>query len=141
MIVGDIVPGFEEYGESCRAELQDARWIPRLDHDDPTLASAYSAARVFALPSWFETPGLAALEAALAGTPVVVTPWGCTREYFGEHARYARPDRPRELDRAIRDAWDEGPNPGLAECVETRYLWAAVARSTAELYEKVVRHS
>ncbi len=36
----------------------------RLDHDDPLLASAYAAARVFALPSWFETPGLAALEAA-----------------------------------------------------------------------------
>ena len=31
----------------------------RLDHHDPLLTSAYAAARVFALPSWFETPGLA----------------------------------------------------------------------------------
>ena len=43
------------------------RWLGASDHDDPLLASAYAAARVFALPSWFETPGLAALEAALAG--------------------------------------------------------------------------
>ena len=56
------------------------------DHDDPLLASAYAAARVFALPSWFETPGLAALEAALAGARWSITPFGCTREYFGDHA-------------------------------------------------------
>ena len=42
-------------------------WLGRLDHHDPLLASAYAAARVFALPSWFETPGLAALEAGPGG--------------------------------------------------------------------------
>ena len=73
------------------------------------LASAYAAARVLALPSWFETPGLAALEAALAGCAVVVTPFGCTREYFGDRVEYARPDRPAEIGRAILRAWRDGP--------------------------------
>jgi glycosyltransferase involved in cell wall biosynthesis len=137
VVVGDTVPGREAYAEACRRASDQTMWLPRIDHDDPLLASAYAAAKVFALPSWFETPGLAALEAAIAGTPVVVTPWGCTREYFGDLAHYARPDRPREIDRAIRDAWDVGPKAGLAERVETRYLWAAAARSTAELYETI----
>jgi len=137
VVIGDVVPGHEAYAEACRRASDRTKWVPRIEHGDPLLASAHAAARVFALPSWFETPGLAALEAALAGTAVVVTPWGCTREYFGDLARYARPDRPAEIDRAIRDAWDEGPKAGLAERVETRYLWAAVARCTAELYEKI----
>jgi glycosyltransferase involved in cell wall biosynthesis len=137
VIIGDVVPGHEDYASSCRTEGTHTRWVPRLDHDDPRLASAYASARVFALPSWFETPGLSALEAGLAGTAVVVTPWGCTREYFGELARYARPDRPVDLDRALRQAWDEGPKAGLAERIKTRYLWASVARSTAELYEEI----
>ena len=90
------------------------RWLGAIDHDDPRLASAYAAARVFALPSWFETPGLAALEAALAGAAVVITPLGCTREYFGDRVEYARPDRPAELRRAIERAWVKGPDPRLA---------------------------
>src|SRR4051795_3125182 len=81
------------------------RWLGTGEHEDPILASAYASARVFALPSWFETPGLAALEAALAGCAVVVTPFGCTREYFGDWVLYARPDRPRAIARALVRAW------------------------------------
>ncbi len=108
-----------------------------LDHDDPLLASAYAAARVLALPSWFETPGLVALEAALAGAAVVVTPFGCAREYFGPLAVYARPDRPLELIDALRQAWETRADPNLAGHVAARFLWSEVARRTAEVYDQV----
>ncbi len=138
VVIGDMVPGHEAYGDACRREGQGVlRWLPRIAHDDPLLASAYAAARVFALPSWFETPGLAALEAALAGCPVVLTPFGCTREYFGDRVRYARPDRPAEIARAIATAWASGPHPDLATHVERHYLWSAVARETSEAYDRV----
>ena len=112
-------------------------WLPARDHRDPLLASAYAAARVFALPSWFETPGLAALEAALAGTAIVITPHGSTREYFGDRVRYARPDRVGEIASAIRQAWDHGPDPRLADFIAAHYLWPRVARKTAEVYDAV----
>ena len=100
VVIGDAPPGRESYLSACRAAgAGSVRWLPAVDHDDPVLASAYAAARVVALPSWFETPGLVALEAALAGRAVVVTPYGCTREYFGNRVEYARPDRPAELVR------------------------------------------
>ena len=114
-------------------------WLGHLEHDDPLLASAYAAARVFALPSWFETPGLAALEAALAGCAVAITPYGSTREYFGGLAAYARPDRPEEIRRALRTCWDHGPDPRLAPRVATHYLWPNVAQITAEVYDQVAR--
>jgi glycosyltransferase involved in cell wall biosynthesis len=136
--VGDAVPGQASYARACHQEGRGVvRWLPRLEHDDPLLASAYAAARVFALPSWFETPGLAALEAALAGCAVVLTPFGCTYEYFGESVRYARPDRPAEIGRALAAAWDEGPAPGLSVRVARSFLWSEVSRATAEVYDRV----
>ncbi len=140
VVLGDALPGYERYAADCRrAGSGFVRWVPRVDHDDPMLASAYAAARVLALPSWFETPGLVALEAALAGTAVVVTPHGCTREYFGDRVGYARPDRPEEIARAVRDAWASGPDPGLSAHVGAHYPWSEVARRTAEAYDHVTR--
>ena len=140
VVIGDALPGYEGYAADCqRAGAGFARWLPRVDHDDPLLESAYASARVLALPSWFETPGLVALEAALAGTAVVITPHGCTHEYFGDRVGYARPDRPSEIARAIADAWQSGPDPGLAAHVGSHYPWSEVARRTAEAYDQVTR--
>ena len=138
VVLGDPVPGHEAYAESCFAEAgRSLVRIPRMAHDDPRLPSIFSAASVFALPSRFETPGLAALEAALAGVPVVITPHGCTREYFGDHVEYARPDRPREIASALRNALRNGPSAGLGRIIRSGYLWSAVARRTAEVYDAV----
>jgi glycosyltransferase involved in cell wall biosynthesis len=140
VVIGDALPGYEAYAADCkRAGASFTRWLSRVDHDDPLLESAYAAARVLALPSWFETPGLVALEAALAGTAVVVTPHGCTREYFGDRVGYARPDRPLEIARSLTEAWNNGPDPSLSAHVEKHYPWSEVARLTAEAYEQVSR--
>jgi glycosyltransferase involved in cell wall biosynthesis len=140
VVFGAPPPGHEAYAATCRRVGGSAvRWLGAIDHDDPLLASAYAAARVFALPSWFETPGLAALEAALAGAAVVITPLGCTREYFGDRVAYARPDHPAELRRAIERAWARGADPRLATDIAAHYLWSNVARRTAEVYDQVVR--
>jgi glycosyltransferase involved in cell wall biosynthesis len=137
VVIGAAPPGHEGYARACRkAGENSVRWLGAREHDDPLLASAYAAARVFALPSWFETPGLAALEAALAGTAVVITPFGSTREYFGDRVAYARPDRPHTIGRAIEQTWD-GPDPRLAAEVAARFPWSEVARRTAEVYDQV----
>jgi glycosyltransferase involved in cell wall biosynthesis len=137
-VIGDATPGREGYLRDCRdAGGASVRWVPGLAHDDPLLASAYAAARVVALPSWFETPGLAALEGALAGAAVVVTPHGCAREYFGDRVEYARPERPKEVARALSRAWRAGPDPRLAPHVGAWFRWSDVALRTAEVYDQV----
>lgn len=55
------------------------------------LASAYATAKVHAIPSWFETPGLSSLEAAACGAVVLSTDQGCTKEYFLDKAVYIDP--------------------------------------------------
>jgi glycosyltransferase involved in cell wall biosynthesis len=138
-VVGAVVPGHGAYAEACRnAGAGFTRWVPGLPHDDPRLEQFYARSRVLALPSWFETPGLVALEAALAGCAVVITPYGSSREYFGPRVHYARPNRPVEIRQGIQAAWDEGPNPELAKWVKERFLWNHVAKQTAEVYDEVV---
>jgi glycosyltransferase involved in cell wall biosynthesis len=140
VVLGDVVPGHAAYHAACRRDGAGfVRFLPRVDHDDPLLASAYAASRVIALPTWFETPGLAALEGALAGRVVVITPYGCTREYFGDRVAYARPGRVAEIVHALGRAWDEGPDPSLPEHIQNHYLWGAVARTTAEVYDEIAR--
>jgi glycosyltransferase involved in cell wall biosynthesis len=138
--IGEPAPGRRDYARECRRAGEGfVSWLGRLEHDDPLLASAYAAAPVFAMPSWFETPGLAALEAALAGCAIAITPFGSTRDYFGGLAAYARPHRPEEIRRALRSCWDHGPDPRLAPWVATHYLWPNVAQITAEVYDQVAR--
>jgi glycosyltransferase involved in cell wall biosynthesis len=138
VIIGDATPEARGYFELCRREGgDDVLWVPALDHHDPLLASAYAAARVFALPSWFETPGLSALEAALAGTPIVITPFGSTREYFGDRALYAHPGKLGEIAEAVERQWSQGRDPRLASFVASHYLWPRVAQETAEVYDQV----
>ncbi len=138
VVIGDAPPVHARYARACRQAGTDfVHWLGGMDHDDPLLASAYAAARVFALPSWFETPGLAALEAALAGCAVMITPYGCTREYFGDRVEYARPDRPAEIRRAIARAWLMGPDLRLAPEIRAHYSWSVVAQRTAEIYDTV----
>jgi len=138
VVIGEAPPGQERYLRACSEDGgEGVTWFSPVEHDDPFLASAYAAARVFALPSWFETPGLSALEAALAGCAIVITPNGCTREYFGERVEYARPDRPAEIERALRSAWENGSDAGLASHIRANFLWSTVARRTAEVYDQV----
>ncbi len=136
--IGDAPAGFEGYDAECRrAGAGFVRRLPAFDHADPLLESAYAAARVFALPSWFETPGLAALEAAAAGAAVVITPFGCTHEYFHDDVEYARPDRAFEIARAIESAWRRVDDGALGERVARCFTWSVAARITAEAYDEV----
>ena len=73
----------------------------------------------------------------MSGCAVVVTPYGSAREYFGDRVRYARPGRTGEIARALGEAWEAGPDPALREHMRARFLWSDVARTTAEVYDRV----
>lgn len=138
VIIGSPAPGHEQYAKACRLAADDeVSFLGHIDRDDPMLASAYSACRCFALASWYETPSLAALEAALTGAPLVLPAGGCAREYFGPSARYVTPDDRRGIRDAVLSAFDESRSTELAELIRRQFSWRRVAEVTKAAYESL----
>lgn len=139
VIVGEAPPEHAEYESVCRKEAgPGVRFWGRIEHDDPLLASAYAACNCLILPSWFETPGLVALEAALTGAPLVLSDRGCGREYFGPHANYVNAADAGALRMTVLRAFHCRREPALADLVLQNFTWEHVARATRSAYATLV---
>jgi glycosyltransferase involved in cell wall biosynthesis len=139
VIIGRVT-GLE--GERCvkeAAQNKNILLIPGLDNDSKMLASAYAACEVFVLPSLFETPGIAALEAGLAGAKVVITTLGGTREYFGSKAQYVDPYSVESIRMGILSALNANRDKALQHHIKKEYLWRKVAEKTLAVYERVLK--
>jgi glycosyltransferase involved in cell wall biosynthesis len=139
VIIGRIEDN--EYGRTCVEKAKKNRrliMIDSLPNDSELLASAYAACDVFVLPSLFETPGIAALEAALAGANIVITKHGGTEEYFGGHAEYVDPTSWELIHHGIVTALNKPKNSALRTHIMEQYLWPRVAEKTLEVYESIL---
>jgi glycosyltransferase involved in cell wall biosynthesis len=139
VILGDAVPGHEAYYEACRREAgAPVKFLPRREHNDPLLASAYAACGCLALTSWFETPGLVALEAGMSGVPLVLPRGGSAEEYLGDRAEYVSPGDLRDIREKVLRALARPRDPELAQHVRQHYSWRAAARATREAYARLL---
>jgi len=107
-------------------------YIGNLNPASELLASAYAAAKVFVLPSYYETPGIAALEAALAGANIAITEIGTTKEYFREYAQYINPYSVKSIKEAIEKAYYMPRDKKLKEFVYKNYSEVSVAKKLVE---------
>ena len=92
------------YYQSCRA----AAWPGvefREEMRGPRLAAVYAAAKVHVLASWYETPGLASLEAAACGCRVVSTDRGARANTWAGRPGTARRRTPRRSGRRSWPPW------------------------------------
>lgn len=111
--------------------------LPPMPHQE--LGAAYKAARVHALVSWFETPGLSNLEAAAAGCNIVSTSVGPTREYFGNMAWYCDPNVPKSIEKALLSAYTSKKTSRLSKYVMKNFSWNEVAKQTYGVYKGLVK--
>jgi len=105
VIIGKVLD--TEEAHKIELELKKSKQIlliDELENDSPVLASAYAACDTFVLPSLFETPGIAALEAALAGAKVVITSYGGTKDYFKDFVTYVNSKSVASIKRGIEAA-------------------------------------
>ncbi|MTI88007.1 MAG: glycosyltransferase [Balneolaceae bacterium] len=138
VIIGSFADN--EYGQKCRKLADKAdhvQLIKTLDHSSDMLASAYAAARVFVLPSYFETPGIAAMEAALAGARIVITEKGGTKEYFRDFAEYINPNSKASLAEAIQKALAKPTDHTLKNHLLQHFGWNQVAKQTVDVYKQL----
>lgn len=131
----------DAYGVHCRnlaKQNKNVHLFESMDHDSDLLASAYAASKVFVLPSLYETPGIAALEAGLAGANIVITKNGGTKDYFESHADYIDPKSSSSLLRGIISALKKENNQLLKNHIINNFTWEKVALQTADHYKALI---
>ena len=136
VIIGDTLKNAE--GTKCLTEIEKSSNITYLgwiEHNDPRLESAYAACHSYILPTRYETPGRAALEAGLAGANIVITPKGGTREYFAEYALYPDPLDVNAIARSIEGSLNKKKDAKLKDRILKNYIWEVIAAQTKELIE------
>jgi len=128
--------GYTSLCQALAKKRGNVYFIPHLKQ--PELYSAYLNARVHALVSWYETPGLANLEAAYLGCNLAVSDKGCTKEYFGDLAEYCDPKNLASIKTAVMTAWNKPKNPGLREYIQEHYTWKQAAQATYQAYLSIL---
>jgi glycosyltransferase involved in cell wall biosynthesis len=136
IIVGKTID--QRYADLCRSEAnEDVVFFGEIGHDSDLLRAAYKAAKVVALPSYYETPGLVGLEGGLAGANIVITEHGGPKEYFGDLAHYVNPSSTESISKALVAAYNSPRNSALSSVIAMKYSWEAVAKKTLEAYRSL----
>jgi len=132
-------PEYETYFDRCR-ELGEQRgntyFIPAVPHGK--IEAFYRQAKVHALPSLRESPGLVTLEAALYGTNCVVSIHGPIMEYFGTDAWSCDPEDVASIRDAVLHAWRAPRSEALSKRILRQFTWNEAARLTLEGYRRVL---
>lgn len=101
------------------------------------LASAYQAARIHTLASWYELPGLVSIESARQGRNIVATDTGSTKDYLGDAAFYCKPNDEQSIFNAVMAAYYAPKMAGL-EQLPDRFTWQRTAEETLKVYQKTL---
>ena len=139
VIIADVLKNNE--GDWCRQQIEESKnitLIEWIEHDDPLLASAYAAANTFILPTMYETPGRAALEAGLAKCKIVITPYGGTKEYFKGYVNYAEPKSVNAILHSIQGTLNMQQTDELQNHILNNFTWKKIALKTVDLYRDVL---
>jgi len=141
VFVGRPDKGMEDYYALCRREAsKDMVFIDGVERAGGMLGSCYAACRTFVIPSKFEYPSLAGMEAVLAGCKrLAVTGIGSTREYYGSIAGYFDPYSVKDIrDVVLTVHRSETTDEAGIEIFKKNYLWENYASNVLEAYRSVL---
>ncbi len=139
VVVGGWEMRNEKYVKRCKAEGGDnVLFTGYIDHDDPLLAAAYAAAKVFVLPSFNEVMPLVVYEAAQAGCNLVLSNTFPCEKLLRDKVFFANPRKPHELRKQIKRAMSTPLNLELRKVAMSMPTWQDVANSIAEVYKELL---
>lgn len=122
-----------EYYYQCMKEYKNTIYASKIDHED--LVGIYQAARVHALVSWYEIPGLVNLEAGLAGCNILTTCEGSTKDYFKDYVLYADPYSLQDIEAKLEASLNTPKSEDFRNYIMQNYLWEDIAASLIKAYQ------
>lgn len=137
VLVSGINPTF--FKNEIKGIENNVIFFGHLSHSE--LVYLYNGARLFVLPTFYESFGLPVLEAMACGTPVVASKNTGALEVVGDAALIFDPENVEEMAVSIKTVLqDEGLRASLREkgIEMTRHLsWRKTARETLRVYRDV----
>jgi glycosyltransferase involved in cell wall biosynthesis len=124
-----------DYYEEClKAASSTTHILGRFENGDPLLASAYAAAKIFALPSHSEVLPISVFEAAAAGCKLLVTKNSAVHSELGEgsHIYYCTPEL-RDIKSGLQQLLnkDNLQHEEFCEKIRASYAWGEVAKKSS----------
>lgn len=139
LLVGKCSPGQKKYYNMVMEAIKDNPNIRHIEQiSNEKLYQLYKVCKVSVLPSWFETPGLVSLEAAVMGCNIVVSDKGTTKDYFKQYAFYCDVMDSRSIRKQIDAAYSSAFNEKFKELIMENYTWEKAAESTLRGYQKAL---
>lgn len=127
------------YYHQCIQANKDILYISKTCH--AKLKDIYAAAKVHALVSWYEIPGLVSLEAALGNCNVLTTKEGSTREYFKKYADYVDPYDVIDIEKKLIQSFKKPFDSSLKEYIIENFLWEKVVEKLISCYNYVTKNN
>jgi glycosyltransferase involved in cell wall biosynthesis len=127
--------GERSYADAVRdaAQLMKGRVALTGPLSAPEVHSILGLCDMHVLPAFYETPGLASLEAAAVGCEIVTTRIGTAADYFGDTAHYIEPWSVASIVSALSTAQKAPQQPGTSERVRD-YDWSKAGRALVRAY-------
>lgn len=138
-LIGSPAPNHLGYYNDCkRISKSNIHFIEAMTQEG--LVEYYKKAKVHVLPSWFETTGLASLEALFCGCNIVITQYGDTQDYFDtKDFIYCNPESVKSIREAVEKAATLEINTRLIDAAMEKYNWQKTAEKTFSVYKKFIR--
>jgi glycosyltransferase involved in cell wall biosynthesis len=143
VLIGKITSENTHYYDLCRKEVGASRviFVGELAHEDPLLASAYAAAKLFVLPSHSEVMPLSLYEAAISGCSVITSRNVPIAAPLRHYTTQFSPGNIEAL-RNLIDAQMKSPtNSEFRRAVATMPSWGDVSGHIKSIYEDVVSNT
>ncbi len=139
VIIGGPAGGDESYMNQCKEIAGDnVFFMGEVSNDDPLLASAFAAAKLFVLPSYSEVMPLTLYEAAIAGCKIIASQNVPVSEEIRQYVPTFNPNKPRELAALIDKQMRSGVDEKIGEIANQMLSWADVGRQIKKIYEEVL---
>lgn len=107
--------------------------------DSKYIKAFYSHAKVHALPSFVETPGLSSLEAAVSGCNIISTDVGSAKEYFKDMAIYCSPYNEESIFKSVENSLKQENNTSLKSHILENYHWENCIKPLYESYKRILK--
>lgn len=126
------------YYEACqKAAPAHFKFVPHLTSKSEALRSAYQNCRAYMeLPG--EPPGLSALEAGLAGAPLLLTDCDWSREYFGDDAVLVDSTSPDAIRKGVQAVLQRSRSTTLSDRIRANYVAPKPLEGLLEIFAELL---